>query len=223
MSSLALQPISSLDQVEEAVLALGVAARTIPARDWPAGLSGLHEAGLYAWWTDRTGAEDLTRGLGCDVPPGRIYAGQTGATKWPSGKRGKATLGSRIGGNHLRGTVRGSTFRRTLAAALLETLGLSVVAPGRLDRFSEEALSAWMREHLEVAVYAVADRDVLADLERRVLAELDPPLNLEGRPSTATRTRLSECRLAVTAPRISQIETTAGARRDRPASIERAE
>lgn len=37
-------------------------------------------------------------------------------------------------------------------------------------------------EHLEVAVLPFAKRDRLADLERQVLAKLDPPLNLEEWP-----------------------------------------
>ena len=41
-----------------------------------------------------------------------------------------------------------------------------------------------MSEHLVVAVHPFEERDALADLERRVLAELNPPLNLEGRPAS---------------------------------------
>lgn len=48
--------------------------------------------------------------------------------------------------------------------------------------------------HLDVAVHPFADRDALADLERRVLAELDPPLNLDGRQPTVVRVRPSELR-----------------------------
>jgi hypothetical protein len=51
-----------------------------------------------------------------------------------------------------------------------------------------------MRERLEVAVYPFPDRDVLASLEDEVLAILDPPLNLEGRPRTRLRTQLSSLR-----------------------------
>jgi hypothetical protein len=66
------------------------------------------------------------------VRPGRIYAGQAGATKWPSGKVGKATLGSRIGGNHLRGSISASTFRSTLASALADPLKLVAIDRVRL-------------------------------------------------------------------------------------------
>ena len=116
---------------------------------------------------------------GSNLEPGRIYAGLTGATKWPSGKVGKMTLGDRIGRNHLRGTIRGSTFRRTLAALLRRRLGLGLGLAGRLTAESEGRLSLWMRDHLAVAVYPFAERDALASLEQEALAALDPPLNLD--------------------------------------------
>jgi hypothetical protein len=70
---------------------------------------------------------------------GLIYAGQTGATFWPSGKGSQATLGGRIGGNHLNGSVAGSTFRLTLAGVLTTTLGLRPVGAKRLDQDSESS------------------------------------------------------------------------------------
>ena len=136
------------------------------------------------------GADDLQQGLGIELVLGRIYAGLTGATKWPSGKVGKMSLRARIGGNHLAGTIYGSTFRRTLAAILREPLQLQLKSPGRLERYSEKSLSAWMRQHLEVAVYPFPERDVLASLENEVLAVLDPPLNLEGMRWSPVRARL---------------------------------
>ena len=48
-----------------------------------------------------------------------------------------------------------------------------------------------MYEHLQVAVLPFAERDPLADLEHRVLAKLDPPLNLEGMAPTPLRRSLS--------------------------------
>ena len=123
-----------------------------------------------------------SEGLEHPVPAGRIYAGQAGATRWPSGSPGNATLASRIGANHLRGGIRGSTFRLTLAAILLRPLDLARTAPRRLDPASEHRLSTWIHNHLQIAVHPVADRDPLADLEHRVLLQLDPPLNLDGMP-----------------------------------------
>jgi hypothetical protein len=51
-----------------------------------------------------------------------------------------------------------------------------------------------MRTHLHVAIHAFSDRDALLDLEKYVLDELDPPLNLDGRPATAIRVRLTYLR-----------------------------
>jgi hypothetical protein len=153
---------------------------------------------LYSWCVDEGGAAELRSGLGHQLREGRIYAGQTGATKWPSGRVGSMTLRQRLGGNHLGGTIRGSTFRRTLAACLREPIGLTIAAPGKLVRESEVELSAWMRRHLHVAVHPFANRDALGALEHRVLAALDPLLNLEGMPSTAVRQRVSELRRVLT-------------------------
>lgn len=112
---------STSGEVEQALAALDGEPILVRARDWPGDLERIDQPGLYSWWVDRAGAGDLSQGLGERVDAGRIYAGQTGATKWPSGKAGKATLRSRIGGNHLNGRIRGSTFRLTLAAGTRRT------------------------------------------------------------------------------------------------------
>jgi hypothetical protein len=181
---------------EEVAAALAVLepGTRIAAADWPADLERLDEPGLYSWWVDTAGARDLQQALEHEISPGRIYAGLTGATKWPSGKAGKMTLRTRIGGNHLGGTINGSTFRRTLAAILRSPLDLCLESPGRLSRDSEKRVSAWMREHLEVAVHPFSERDPLASLEHEVLAVFDPPLNLDGMPSTPIRERIRALR-----------------------------
>jgi hypothetical protein len=48
-----------------------------------------------------------------------------------------------------------------------------------------------MLDQLEVAVFPVDERDPLLDLEHRVVSELDPPLNLDGTPTTLLRSELS--------------------------------
>lgn len=85
-------------------------SQTATASDWPGDLKAAEQPGLYSWWVDESGAKMLSDGLGCTVAAGRIYAGQTGATKWPSGKAGTMTLAKRIGRNHLNGP---STSRRS--------------------------------------------------------------------------------------------------------------
>jgi hypothetical protein len=166
----------------------------VPAGEWPAGVTCLDRPGLFAWWSDEAGALDLSRGLGLTVAPGRIYAGQAGATKWPSGKAGTGALGIRIGEVHLGGKVRMSTFRWSLACMLFDQLEVQVQAAMLITASSEQALTAWMREHLFVAVHAHDDRDTLGGLERAVLLRLDPPLNLGQMPPTPVRARLTDLR-----------------------------
>jgi hypothetical protein len=187
-------PRCSDEDVSRALDALHRAPVIVSAAEWPMGLDDLDKPGLYSWWVDASGAADLAAALNQELTAGRIYAGQTGATNWPSGRVGSMTLRQRLGGNHLRGSIRGSTFRRTLGACLVEPLGLALAEAGKLTPDSERRLRSWMQTHLRVAVHPYPDRDALGDLERRVLAALDPPLNLEGMPRTVRRERLTALR-----------------------------
>ena len=146
--------------------------------------------GLYSWWVDEAGADSLSRGLALHVEPGLIYAGLAGATRWPSGQRSKNTLWLRIATMHLAGNHEFSTFRRTLGAILDAETGSTDI--------DERAVSEWMRAHLRVVTMSFDDRDELGRLEKRVLAALDPPLNLQGMPSTPVRRRLKELRRGLT-------------------------
>jgi hypothetical protein len=186
-------------EVHAAIQALDATPELIPAPDWQARAQGLAVPGLYAWWVNTSGAADLSGGLAGDVAAGRIYAGQAGATKWPSGKVGGATLRSRISSQHLGGNIGGSTFRLTLASVLVDELGLRPIAARKIGRDGENRLSQWMRDHLTVAVHPFEDRDALADLEHLVLAELNPPLNLEGRPASGIRAALTRLRAGLPA------------------------
>jgi hypothetical protein len=157
----------------------------------PAGVRRLTDAaepGLYAWFGDVDGAGHLTEGHSLPVGPGLIYAGQAGAGG------SKATLGSRINGNHLGGDIYGSTFRLTLAAALRTPLALEPIGGRRMTREGEGRLTDWMRQHLMVSALAYPDRLALDAFETVVLARLDPPLNLAKRPPTPIRRRLTALR-----------------------------
>ncbi|BCN53424.1 hypothetical protein RE9425_18140 [Prescottella equi] len=142
--------------------------------------------GLYSWWVDAAGADDLTVGLCQAIRPGLIYAGLAGATRWPSGKRSTNTLWSRIAGMHLGGKHEFSTFRRTLGSILAHAAGSATI--------DENALTTWMTQHLAVVPIVSADPDTLGRLESEVLAEIDPPLNLQGMAPSAIRARLTELR-----------------------------
>lgn len=153
-------------------------------RDW----AGLSSAGIHTWCVDSEGARDLSVGLGTEVLPGLIYAGQAGATRWPSGGRSKNTLWDRLVRMHLDGRARFSTFRRTHGSLLLEPLGLRDA--------DDPALSEWIQSHLRVVAVAVVDADALMTIEHQVLEQLDPPLNLKRMLPTPVRLRLSELRRA---------------------------
>ena len=164
--------------------------RRIRAAAFPRARQDMGSPGLYAWFLDELGAVDLSTGLGLSLPAGLIYAGQAGAGM------STATLRSRIAGNHLGGTISGSTFRRTLAAVLASASGLS--RDGRsLSGDGEARLSAWMVSHLDVAVVAVADRGRLLLLEAEMLLGLDPPLNLQGMRPTPVRAAVARLRRAL--------------------------
>ncbi len=91
---------------------------TEPADGFPCNPSAVECAGLYSWWADEAGSVLIAETLGGPVPAAVIYAGQAAATTTKSHTERAATLRSRIGGNHLRGNISSSTFRKTLAAVI---------------------------------------------------------------------------------------------------------
>jgi hypothetical protein len=157
------------------------------------GPQGLLVPGLYSWWVDRQGADDLTGGLGERIAPGLIYAGLAGATRSRSGRPSKNTLWGRLSGMHLGARSKFSTFRRSLGSSLAEAHTASGIDEARLTH--------WMHEHLRVVAIPVEDADALDRLETAVLAELDPPLNLAKMRKTPTRVRLTELRRLHADPR----------------------
>lgn len=154
-----------------------------------AGRTGRNLPGLYSWWVDPEGALELTTGLGHRIPPGMIYAGLAGATRWPSGKRSSNTLWLRIASMHLGTKHEFSTFRRTIGAIL--------AGAGGRDDIDEVALTQWMDLHLRVQVVPYEDADSLGQVEQAVLTQLDPPLNLKGMPDSALRRHLKDLRRVV--------------------------
>ena len=169
--------LTRLTEVNEAIT---------PAQFLASGGDGLRSPGLYSWWVDVEGADDLSRGLGQLVRPGLIYAGLAGATRSRSGRKSKNTLWGRIKTMHLGGRHEFSTFRLSLG---------SVLAEARDEReIDEEALTTWMHEHLRLVPVPVTDADTLGDVETDVLAELNPPLNLDKVKRDALRAQLSALR-----------------------------
>jgi hypothetical protein len=87
---------------------------------------------------------------------------------------------------HLGGNHDSSTFRRTLGAVLAQTKGA--------DHVDEPSLTRWMHDHLRVVAVPYGDPDTLGHVERAILDQLDPPLNLQAMAPTPLRRRLTELR-----------------------------
>lgn len=179
------------------VTALSDSASAEAPATFPLDAAAAAQPGLYSWWGDDEARRLLAAGLDTDVLPPLLYAGQAGATRWPSGKRSNATLRSRIGQQHIRGNARSSTFRLTLSTILLVELGLTPAPGGRLTPESNRVLSEWIAAHLRVAIVPFGDRDHLGVVEAAVVGRLDPPLNLDHCTPSAIRSRLTELRRAL--------------------------
>lgn len=186
-----------MPDARDALRSLDTEPCCIPAPAWPDALTGLDRPGLYAWWVDAEGADALSAGVGMTVPAGRIYVGQAGAASAVAHHPSAATLRSRIGRNHLGGKVRSSTLRRTLASVLLAPLALELLGPRLLSAPSEARLTEWMRTHLSLAVHGVDSGEQLAELEKCVVRELQPPLNVEHMPACLLRERMRGLRAIV--------------------------
>jgi len=177
---------------------LADASRAQGPVDFPTDPGMARQPGLYAWWADDSARRLLGGALEVELPA-LIYAGQAGATRWPSGASSRATLASRIGAQHIRGNARSSTFRLTVSALLRPAMSLKMDQRGRLVTEDNRRVSAWIAQHLRVSIAPFPDRDRLGGLEAAVLGRLDPPLNLGRCLPTHARGRLSELRRALRA------------------------
>ena len=171
----------SAAQVDTSAL-LDPASAVRPEQLLAEGSAGLDGPGLYTWWIDQAGAADLSRGMGHPVSAGLLYAGKAGGHRREAAPS-SATLWGRVVGNHLRGNVRSSTFRQSLAAILREA--------GVGD--DEDAVTRWMFAHLRVAMLPVPPEDV-GRLEDELVAAAQPPLNLSGLPRDERRSELTRLR-----------------------------
>lgn len=181
------QPVT----VDQAAAVLGDGSRALPAREFPWPNVDLHWPGLYSWWVDEAGAEQVSHGLGHSVAPGLLYAGQAGATSTRAAATSGATLRSRIRTNHLGRSHNGSTWRKSLAAILRAAHGWDFAGDSRT---AETLLTEWMRAHLSLAVVPVPSGTDLHPLEHAVLQLLDPPLNLQHMAPSAMRLELKRLR-----------------------------
>ncbi|MCZ2813826.1 hypothetical protein O2W15_20535 [Modestobacter sp. VKM Ac-2979] len=129
------------------------------------------EPGVYAWW-GRFGALPGISGPRHEAADLQLlYVGIA-----PNGAASKATLRSRVVGDHIRGTTGSSTLRRSLAALLSEQQGWQsrwTTRPVLVNR-DELALSEWMAEKLRLTW---AEHPKPWTVEVAVITELEPPLN----------------------------------------------
>lgn len=155
----------------------------------PAGeLDALPEAaGLYAWRVDHVGARVLNRCLRLPIRPGVLFVGQAGDVV-SRGNDAAVTLRGQLNAIQRHGQARESTFRMTLATVLRDHL--------RMSSLDDPRLTEWMVAHLSVVVWPVSEPMDLRQLERDVIVELDPPLNLNQVSAIEYRDRLSQLRSA---------------------------
>lgn len=129
------------------------------------------EPGLYAWWS-KPGA--LPGIEGPRHASGEYELMYVGIAR--SGPTSRATLHSRVVGNHIRGTTGQSTLRRSLASLLHDREGWRSRFTDRplLLSEDEQRLTAWMDQYLRLS-WAVHEEPWT--VEAQAIAELTPPLN----------------------------------------------
>ncbi|MGB0871559.1 MAG: GIY-YIG nuclease family protein [Solirubrobacterales bacterium] len=186
--------VSSPRTVQTAYAAVCDSPTLFDASDWPEVFEGLAKSGLYSWWVDTAGARQLSEGIDARVKKGCLYFGQAGGTLWPNGNASHHTLLSRIEGDQLNGITARSAFRRSLAAALKSPLALKTDKQGNLLDASETKLSAWMHEHLSLAVFQVTNRDEITNLESQLRPLVNAQLSSFAMPKSKVRVNLAQLR-----------------------------
>jgi hypothetical protein len=131
--------------------------------------------GLYAWWVTLDHLSDAS-----PASP-RVLVGAAGWSLLyvgiaPSSPSSNRNLALRIGHDHSRGNIGGSTFRQSLAALLRRRLALEPMAGNDRSRLvNETPLTSWMQRHCGLTFVAAAEPWLH---EEAVIARLDPPLNI---------------------------------------------
>lgn len=174
-------PLLDDDEVSLVVRHLGDAGGAVV----PDRLDAIQEVpGLFAWHVDADGARMLNRSLMLPVGAGVLHVGHAGALgRWPDAVHSLRHLVQDV---QLEGRSRSSMFRAALAVVLSEPLAMR-----SLD---DPALTDWMRRHLRVVTWPTAERDSIHALAHRVVAALEPPLNVDHLRAGEMRRRLAELR-----------------------------
>jgi hypothetical protein len=157
-------------------------------------------AGVYGWWFRELPSTIDTSG--CVMSHGHtlLYTGISPRRPPTNGRApSRQQLRSRIR-THYTGNAEGSTLRKTLGCLLADQLGIELrrVGSGTRMTFSlgELGLSAWMSEN---ALVAWVERPSPWELEDRLIAEQDLPLNLEGNARNQFHPSLQAMRAAAVA------------------------
>ena len=129
------------------------------------------EPGLYAWWAAAGAISGIRGPAHPSAPLELLYVGIA-----PSRATSRASLRSRLLGNHAGGNTGASTLRRSLAALLTGSEGYRTCWTSRTVLLPEDEarLTTWMRENLSLT-WAVHPAPWEGEAE--VIARLAPPLN----------------------------------------------
>lgn len=166
-----------MDELRGTVVRIDEAREAIPA-----------EPGLYAWWALPGALPGIAGPRHSDGEHEMLYVGIA-----RSGPSSRATLRSRVVGNHVGGTTGQSTLRRSLASLLCEQEGWRSRFTDRplLLADDEARLNDWMQEHLALS-WTVHEEPWT--VEGQVIAELTPPLNQSANSSHPLYRHVREAR-----------------------------
>lgn len=183
--------MSSRTEMQDIIGLLSDRSHAEDLRTFPTNPDAAGKPGLYSFWADAAARELMGQVLGLPMPE-LIYVGQAGATQ--GRRKSTRVLGDRIKENHIRAVARSSTFALTISAILVEPLNLRVEKPKKLASDDRRKVSEWIKDHLQVAIAPFEDRDSLRPIEKMVVKQLDPPLNLDGTHLRPARRRLKDLR-----------------------------
>ncbi|MEU2005576.1 GIY-YIG nuclease family protein [Rhodococcus sp. NPDC019627] len=152
-------------------------------------------AGVYGWWFRKLPADIETSRCATKGGLTLLYTGIS-PSKPPTNGKPPSTQNIRKRINtHCTGNAAGSTLRLTLGSLVAEEIGIELRRVGSGNRCTfhtgEPALSQWMAENALVSWIA---RDAPWELEDKLIATLDLPLNLHGNSRNAFYPHLKAAR-----------------------------
>jgi hypothetical protein len=146
--------------------------------------------GVYGWWFDKS--LPLVPRDGCIEHDGKhlLYIGIAPPRYGQPHRSARTPFQRRIWRNHLRGTVRVSTLRLSLAALLEQGLELRFWRDSRnrvhMDRDNENKLSDWIDRHAAISVVQNDEPWVVEEALIRAGPPLPLNLSMSGHPFRST-------------------------------------